>query len=137
MLGEIQFKEDRETESVPYRWKESKGEDGTNMKKEARFLRCTLLNGSAKSTEEKYMKSIEVYFAQRVDVEYREKYMRRHKGKCDIFFGIGHRLSKEKMEEQFNRETKKGGYLQRMQRESLMKQQAVRIVSTRRVESLL
>ena len=33
----------------------------------------------------------------------RKKYMRRYKGKCDIFFGIEHRLRKEDMEEQFNR----------------------------------
>ena len=59
------------------------------MKKEAKLLRCTLLNGSAWSTE--------------------RKYMRRDKGKCDIFFGIEHRLRKE-MEEQFNREAKEGWF---------------------------
>ena len=36
------------------------------MKKEAKLLRCTLLNGSAWSTE--------------------KKNMRRYKGKCDVFF---------------------------------------------------
>ena len=51
-------------------------------------LRCTLLNGSAWSTE--------------------GKYMRRYKGKCDILFGIEHRLRKEEMEEQNNREAKEG-----------------------------
>ena len=56
------------------------------MKKEARILRCTLLNGSAWSTEKKYMS--------------------RYKGKGDIFFGIEHRLRKEEMEEQFNKEAK-------------------------------
>ena len=35
------------------------------------------------------------------------KYMRRYKGKCGTFFGIEHRLGKEEMEEQFNREAKK------------------------------
>ena len=30
------------------------------------------------------------------------------KGKCDIFFGIEHRLNKEEMEEQFTREAKEG-----------------------------
>ena len=34
--------------------------------------------------------------------------MKRYKGKCDIFFGIEHRLRKEEMEEQFNREAKEG-----------------------------
>ena len=53
------------------------------MKKEARLLRCTLLNGSAWSTE--------------------RKYMRRYKGKCDIFFGIERRLRKKEVEEQFNK----------------------------------
>ena len=36
--------------------------------------------------------------------------MRRDKGKCDIFFGIEHRLRKEEMEEQFNREAKEGWF---------------------------
>ena len=31
-----------------------------------------------------------------------------YKGKCDIFFGIEHRLRKEEMEEQFNKEAKEG-----------------------------
>ena len=34
--------------------------------------------------------------------------MRRYKGKCDIFFGIEHRLRREEMEEQFNRQAKEG-----------------------------
>ena len=34
--------------------------------------------------------------------------MRRYRGKCDIFFGIEHRLRKEEMEEQFNKEAKEG-----------------------------
>ena len=34
--------------------------------------------------------------------------MRRYSGKCDIFFGIKHRLRKEEMEKQFNREAKEG-----------------------------
>ena len=63
----------------PQRWRQPKGEDRTGMKKEATLLRCTLLDGSAWSTE--------------------KKYMRRYKGKCDIFLGIEHRLRKEDMEE--------------------------------------
>ena len=50
-------------------------------------MKCTLVNGSPWSTEKKYMV---------------------HKGTCDIFFGIEHRLRKEEMEEQFNREAKEG-----------------------------
>ena len=34
--------------------------------------------------------------------------MRRYKGKCDIFFGIEHRMRKEEVEEQFNKEAKQG-----------------------------
>ena len=70
------------------------------MKKEAKLLRCTLLNGSAWSTE--------------------RKYMRRYRGKCDIFFGIEHRLRKEEMEEQFNKKAKEECH--RMRRESQTKQ---------------
>ena len=36
------------------------------------------------------------------------KYMRRYKGKCDIFFGIEHRLRTAEMEEQFIKEAKEG-----------------------------
>ena len=60
----------------------------TEMRKEAKRLRCTLMSGSAWSFE--------------------RKYMRRHNGKCDIFFAIERRLRKEEMEEQFNREAKEG-----------------------------
>ena len=65
---EVQVKESRWVEEIPQRWKQPQGEDGTKMKKEEKLLRCTLLNGSAWSTE--------------------RKYMRRCKGKCDIFVGI-------------------------------------------------
>ena len=65
-----------------------KGVDRTEMRKEEKRLRCALLNGSAWSTE--------------------KKYMRRHKGTSDIFFGIEHRLRKEEVEEQFNKEAKEG-----------------------------
>ena len=42
-------------------------------------------------------------------MEYREEvHMRRYKRKCDIFFGIEHRLTKGDMEEQFNKEAKEG-----------------------------
>ena len=34
--------------------------------------------------------------------------MGKFKGKCDIFFGIEHRLRKEELEEQFNKEAKEG-----------------------------
>ena len=68
--------------------KRSKGVDRTEMRKEEERLRCAMLSGSAWSTE--------------------RKYMRRYKGKCDILFGNEHRLRKEEMEEQFNREAKEG-----------------------------
>ena len=62
----------------------AKREDRSKMKKEAKLLRCALPNGSARSTE--------------------RKYMRRYRGKCDIFFGSEHRLRKEDIAEQFNKE---------------------------------
>ena len=83
---QVQVKESRWAKEIPQRWNQPKREDRTEMKKEAKRLRCTLLNGSAWSTE--------------------RKYMRRCKGKCDIFFGMEDRLRKEEMEEQFNREAK-------------------------------
>ena len=85
---EVQVKESRWAEEIPQRWKQPKGEDRTEMKKEMKLLRRTLLNGSAWSTERKYM----------------TKFV----GKCDIFFGIEHRLRKEEMEDQFNKEAKEG-----------------------------
>ena len=88
MQQEVQVKGSRWAEEISRRWKQPKGEDRVEMKKEAKLLRCTLLNGSAWSTE--------------------RKYMRRFNGKCDVFFGIEHRLMKEEMEEQFNEETKEG-----------------------------
>ena len=62
--------------------------------------------------------------------------LRRYKGKCDIFFGVEHRLRKQEMEEQLNKEAKKDGGSQRMQRELPIKQQAVRMVSTYQEEFL-
>ena len=88
MQQEVQVKGDRWAEEIPQRWRQPKGADRTEMRKEAERLRCTLLNGSAWSTE--------------------RKYMRRYEGKCDIVFGIEYRLSKEEMEEQFKREGKEG-----------------------------
>ena len=88
MQQEVQIKENRWTEATPKRWKQPKGEDRTEMKKEA--------------------KKIEVHPAQWVGLEYKEKEKARDKGKCDIFFGIEHRLWKEDMEEQFNKEAREG-----------------------------
>ena len=70
------------------KWKRSKGVDRNEMRKEEKNLRYALLNGSAGSTE--------------------RKYMRRYRGTFDVFFGIEHRLRKEEMEEQFNRDAKEG-----------------------------
>ena len=69
-------------------WKRSKGVDRKEMRKEEKNLRCAFENGSAWSTE--------------------RKYMRRYEGTFDVFLGIEHRLRKEEMEEQFNREAKEG-----------------------------
>ena len=81
-------KESRRVEEIPQRWKEPKGEDRTKMNKEAKIMRCTSLNGSVWSSE--------------------RKYTRRYKGKYDIFLGIEHRLRKEAMVEQFNKEAQEG-----------------------------
>ena len=81
-------KESRRVEEIPQRWKEPKGEDRTKMNKEAKMMRCTSLNGSVWSSE--------------------RKYTRRYKGKYDIFSGIEHRLRKEAMVEQFNKEAQEG-----------------------------
>ena len=72
----------------PRKWELSKWADWTEMRKGEKRLKCTLLNGSAWSTE--------------------KKFLRRYKGTFDIFFGIEHRLRKEEMEEQLNKEAKEG-----------------------------
>ena len=80
--------QEEQKEKHQRKWKRSKGVDRTEMRKEEKRLRCALLIGSAWSTE--------------------KKYMRRYKGTFDIFFGAEHRLRKEEMEEQFNKEAKEG-----------------------------
>ena len=67
------------------RWRQPEGEDRTELKKEATYLRCTLLDGSAWSTEEKVHGKMQ------------------RKVRC-LFFGMEHRLK----EEQFNREAIEG-----------------------------
>ena len=52
---ELQVKGGRWAEEIPQRWRQPKGEDRTEMKREAKLLRCTLSNGSAWSTERKLM----------------------------------------------------------------------------------
>ena len=83
---EGQVKESSWMEETPKKVETAKGEDRTEMKKEAGVLRCTCSTG-------------------RLGVQ--RKYMKRNKGKCD-FFGIEHRVRKEEMEEQLNREAKEG-----------------------------
>ena len=63
---EVQVKDSRWMEETPQRWRQPKGSDTTEMRKEEKLLRCTLLSGSAWSTE--------------------KKYMRRYKGTFGIFF---------------------------------------------------
>ena len=53
---EVQVKDSRWAEETPQRWNQPKGVDRTEMKKEVKLLRCTLLNESAWSTESKYMR---------------------------------------------------------------------------------
>ena len=80
------------------------------MQKESKMERCTLLNRSTWRTEKKYMK--------------------RHKGTFDIFFGGEQIMQKEEMEEQFNKEAKHGWRLAVDAARITMKMQAVRIAST-------
>ena len=75
-------------EETPQRWRQPKGEDRIEMRKEEKRLKCTLQNGSAWSTE--------------------KKCTRRHKSTFDILFGIEHRLRKDEMEEQLNKEANRG-----------------------------
>ena len=56
------------------------------MRNQTQAVRCTLLNGSAWSTE----------------------FLRSYKGTFDIFLGIEHRMRKMEMGEQFNKESKQG-----------------------------
>ena len=60
----------------------------SGIQKDSNMVRCTFLNGSVWSTE--------------------KKYMRRHKDTFAIYFTVEHRMRKEEMEEQFNKETKHG-----------------------------
>ena len=85
---EVQVKESGWMEETPQRWRQPEGTDRTEMRKEEKRLKCTLLNGSAWSTE--------------------KKYMRRYKGAFDIFYGIEHWLRKDEMEDQLNKEAKDG-----------------------------
>ena len=52
----MQIKESSPRETAPEKWKQPEGEDRKEMKKDARELRSTLLNGSAWSTKKKYMR---------------------------------------------------------------------------------
>ena len=47
MQQEVQVKGGRWADEIPQRWRQPKGEDRTEMMKEAKLLRCTLLDGSA------------------------------------------------------------------------------------------
>ena len=73
----FQAKEGRLVEEIHKGGSSQKVWTDPTIKKEAKLLRCTLLNGSEWSTQ--------------------RKYMRRYKGKCDVFFGIEHRLKEEEM----------------------------------------
>ena len=53
MQQDVQVKGGRWAEEIPQRCRQPQGEDKTEMKKEAKLLRYTLLNGSAWSTEKK------------------------------------------------------------------------------------
>ena len=58
------------------------------MQKDSKMIKCTSRNGSVWSTVWESMK--------------------RYTSNFDIFFGIEHKMRKEEMEEQFNKEAKQG-----------------------------
>ena len=89
------------------RFQQKEGQHRSELEKASKTVRCTFWNGSVLCTE--------------------RKYMRRNKGTFEIFFGIEHRMRKEDMED---------GYMQPTQQGSLSRMQAVRILSTRREESM-
>ena len=53
---EVQVKESRWMEENPQRWRQPKGPDRTEVRKEEKRLRCVLLGGSTWNTEKKYMR---------------------------------------------------------------------------------
>ena len=67
---------------------QEEGKNRSEMQKKLKMVRCALLNGSAWSTD--------------------RKYMRRYRGTFDVLFEIGHRIRREELEEQFNKESKQG-----------------------------
>ena len=69
---EVQVEESRWMEETPQGSRQQKRTDRTEMRKEEKRLKCTLPNGSAWSTEKKYMRKYKVTF--------------------DVFFEIEHRL---------------------------------------------
>ena len=115
MRREMQFKEERQTESVSYRWKQPKGKDRTNMKEEARVF--------------------EVYLAQWIGLEHREEVHEKIHRRVRYLPLERAQIEKErKWRSSSTERPRRDGYLQRMQRESQERKHAVRIVNTRRVE---
>ena len=82
MQQEVRVKESRRAEEIPQRWWQPQGEIRTEMKEEAKLLRCT------------------------IGLEHREKVHEKIQWKVRCLFGIENRLKEEEMEEQFNREAK-------------------------------
>ena len=80
-------------------WRDpSKGAEGKEPEK-VETVKRRGLDGNEKGREE-----VKVHVARNGPAWSTEKkYMRRYKGKCDIFFGIEHRLRKEEVEEQCQR----------------------------------
>ena len=56
---EVQVNESRWMEKTPQRWRKPKAADRTDMRKEEKRMKCTLLNGSAWSTERKVHEKIQ------------------------------------------------------------------------------
>ena len=72
MQQELQVKEHRWTEETLQRWRQLKGEDRSEMKKEARRLSYTLLNGSTWSTDkihEMIQRKVRYFFRDSAQIE--------------------------------------------------------------------
>ena len=90
--------------------------------KESRWTEAAPKNGSSRkggqNGNEERSKKHEVHPAQWVDLEHREKVHEKIQRKVRHLFGMEHRMRKEEMEEEYNKEAKKGWRFALMQEES-------------------
>ena len=80
----------------------------TLMAKAFRRSRWKSFRDSEDGQKELTGEEVEVRLAKWISMEHRKGVLKRYRGTCDILFGIEHRVRKEEMEEQFNKEAKEG-----------------------------